>query len=200
MVIYMRGVKHTHKYYAANKLTYTTDTYYGTWYPGYCLLDHTYCIVAEKTLYKYSLQKTNKYTGLKPPLYIRQKRHTHTYEKLSSSYSNKSIAIKELESCPLGHSNCRMHIGVYVRKLYLNKSTGTSNEWKASVPIRMRRKVWHSHNLDDADAGLSTTTSYDYEPVACPKGHSNCVMTNPTPITVYSHVYISNKITDNAYG
>jgi len=200
MVIYMRGVKHTHEYYAADKLTYTTDTYYGTSFPGYCPQGHYYCIVDKKTLYKYSVHRTTKYTGLKPPLYIRQKRHIHTYEKLSTSYSNQSVAINLLQSCPLGHSNCQLKAGTYVRKLYLNKSTGTADEWKSSVPIRIRKRISHRHRLTDADADLSTATAYDCTPMSCAMGHSNCVMTNLTQITVYSHAYTKSVYTDYAYG
>jgi len=196
--VYIRGLKHSHKYYAGIFHKYSTTVTF----VSPCPANHDWCKFQSGNGYSYSLTPSYPNIEPEPPLYIRQKRHRHKYTARSATCDIYGyVALTPfLSSCPLGHSKC---LTTNYRGLYsctVSKSSKLTAEFKHSVPINIRGKVRHLHNLPNSKIDFETVTFFTGELLSCAEGHGNCVCTGKNTKSVNSKVVIKDQDTDYAYG
>jgi hypothetical protein len=152
---------------------------------SYCPVGHFACVFSPSTtvtlVTSLNQTTTTKSTSLTPPLNIRSKTHTHSYEGISVSQGYGQY-LGDTLTCDRGHSGCLYFI---FRRTYTDFTVSTTNITRSltpQTPVNVKQKV-HQHILPDTVLSWSSET-YNYATSIgnCSYGHTNCV-TSLTSIT-----------------
>jgi hypothetical protein len=160
-----------------------------TWY---CSSGHFSCVntsgnTTVTIVTNVSQTTTSKNTSLVPPLNIRSRTHTHSYQGISVSQDFAGYyKVKSLTSCDSGHSACFVGAGLATYSTFTVSTTNITRSLIPEIPVNIKQKI-HQHSLPDALLGWyqrygDYVVSYGY----CPSGHGNCV-----PATVNSTYHLA---------
>jgi hypothetical protein len=150
-----------------------------------CAAGHYDCVFGATTVTivtDVSQTTTTKYTSLIPPLNIRSRTHTHSYQGISVSQSGDYYKLT-LQNCGAGHSSCSQYDGLWTPTTFTVSTTNITQSLTPAIPVNVKQKI-HQHSLPDAALGwYSKTYTYLTGLGYCPYGHSNCVGTNWSSLT-----------------